>query len=369
MKERIAFVVHRYGKEVNGGAELHCRMIAERMKDIYDVEVLTSCSMGINPWDNEYPAGEQDLNGVTVRRFPVIDGSMYPNRSIEKIGPFTPDLIDYLQENHKKYKGIILITFNYYPTYMGLRLNLDNTIFLPTVHDGPTIRWDLYQCIFDNPRGILYNSQEEKDFILDYFKTMHIPSRLTCYGMDVPERKEKKTECEENYIIYAGRVSGSKNFGELNDYFLRYKKEHPSDLKLVVVGKIDNNMTIKHHDDIIFKGFVSDEEKEAYIENAKLLVLPSKNESLSIVLLESMSYGKPVLVNGQCAVLKGQCKRSNAGLYYTNYDEFEAELDYMLSHPDVCEEMGENGYRFVKEGYSWEGVINNIVSLIDEIHV
>lgn len=368
MKEKIAFVVHRYGEEVNGGAELHCRMIAERIKDVYDVEVLTSCSKGINPWDNEYPEGEQELNGVIIRRFHVVDGSMYPNRSIENIGPFTPTLIEYLQENHKKYRAIILITFNYYPTYMGLKLNLDNTIFLPTVHDGPVIRWDLYKNIFDNPRGILYNSQEEKDFIINYFKTMHIPSRLTCYGMDVPERKIKEAENSDNYIIFAGRVSNSKNFSELNDYFLRYKSEHPSDLKLVVVGKIDNNMTIKHHEDIIFKGFVTDEEKEAYIENAKLLVLPSKNESLSIVLLESMSYGKPVLVNGSCAVLKGQCIRSGAGLYYTNYDEFAAELDYMLNHPEVRREMGESGYRFVKYGYSWDVVINNITSLIEEIH-
>ena len=369
MKEKVAFVVHRYGEEVNGGAELHCRMIAERLKEYYDVEVLTSCSMGINPWDNQYLEGEQMLNGVMVRRFPVLDGSMYPERSIENIGPFTPSLIEYLLEHHQKYRGIILITFNYYPTFMGLKLNLDNTIFLPTVHDGPTIRWDLYRNIFDNPRGILYNSQEEKEFILDYFKTEKIPSRLTCYGMDVPEKLPEWTEESGNYIVYAGRVSASKNFGELNQFFLRFKKDHPSDLKLVVVGKIDNNMTICHHEDILFKGFVSDQEKEEYMKNARLLVLPSKNESLSIVLLESMSYGRPVLVNGLCAVLKGQCIRSNAGLYYTNYEEFEAELEYMLKHSDVCAEMGKNGYRFVKENYSWDLVINNIVSLMDEIHV
>ena len=114
---------------------------------------------------------------------------------------------------------------------------------------------------------------------------------------------------------------------------------------------------------------LTDQEKEEYMKNARLLVLPSKNESLSIVLLESMSYGRPVLVNGLCAVLKGQCIRSNAGLYYTNYEEFEAELEYMLNHPDICSEMGKNGYRFVKENYSWDLVINNIVSLMDEIHV
>lgn len=369
MKEKIAFVVHRYGQEINGGAEYHCRMLAEHLINIYDVEVLTSCSRGINPWDNVFMAGKDQINGVTVRRFPVLDGSAFPAKTIENIGPYAPTFVDYLRENHKKYRAIILMTFNYYLTYMGLSLNLDNTIFLPTVHDGPTIRWDVYQNVFDHPRGILYNSAEEKEFILNYFKTMHIPSRTTCYGLDVPPLEIFGEDKTGNYIIYAGRVSQSKNFAELNEFFLKYKQSHPSDLKLVVIGKIDNNMVVRHHDDIEFKGYVSDNEKEMYIRNAKLLVLPSKNESLSIVLLESMAYGKPVLVNGTCAVLKGQCLRSNAGLYYTNYEQFEAELEYMLRHPDICEEMGRNGYRFVKEGYSWNVVKDNITSLIDEIHV
>ena len=42
-KDKIAFVVVRYGADINGGAEYHCRMLAERLVDDYDVEVLTTC--------------------------------------------------------------------------------------------------------------------------------------------------------------------------------------------------------------------------------------------------------------------------------------------------------------------------------------
>ena len=49
---------------------------------------------------------------------------------------------------------------------------------------------------------------------------------------------------------------------------------------------------------------------------AELLIMPSYFESLSMVALEAWALGKPVLANGRCDVLKGQCIRSNAGLYY-----------------------------------------------------
>ena len=69
MKEKIAFVAARYGKEINGGAEQHCRMLAERLADQYDVEVLTTCLKNYRDGGSGFPEGEEMLGGVLVRRF------------------------------------------------------------------------------------------------------------------------------------------------------------------------------------------------------------------------------------------------------------------------------------------------------------
>lgn len=59
MKKKICCVVQRYGMEVNGGAELHCRQISERLTPFYDVEVLTTKAIDYMSWKDEYSEDEE----------------------------------------------------------------------------------------------------------------------------------------------------------------------------------------------------------------------------------------------------------------------------------------------------------------------
>ena len=68
---KLAIVVQRYGAELNGGAELHARYVAEHLGRHCDVEVLTTCARDYITWRNELPAGLDIVNGLPVRRFRV----------------------------------------------------------------------------------------------------------------------------------------------------------------------------------------------------------------------------------------------------------------------------------------------------------
>ena len=62
--KKIAFIIVRYGENINGGAEVHCQMLAERLLPYYEVEVLTTTIRAFNHPDQDYTEGVSSWNGV-----------------------------------------------------------------------------------------------------------------------------------------------------------------------------------------------------------------------------------------------------------------------------------------------------------------
>jgi hypothetical protein len=72
-----------------------------------------------------------------------------------------------------------------------------------------------------------------------------------------------------------------------------------------------------------------------------------------MVALEAWALGRPVLANGRCDVLMGQCIRSNAGLYYTTYEEFVETLYSLESNGPLHARLGRNGREYFSRHYTW----------------
>jgi glycosyltransferase involved in cell wall biosynthesis len=383
---KLAFVVQRYGVEVSGGSEYHCRMIAELLSKHFDVEVITTCALDYTTWENYYPEGEENLNGVIVRRFPVDKPRdirkfnsfsekvlLNPHTREDEIkwmklqGPYSTKLIEFIKENRNNFDFFIFFTYLYCTTFFGLPIVKEKAILVPTAHDEPPIRLSIFTEIFQSPRLIIYNTPEEKEFVNLLFRNDDIPSEVVGLGVNPPkkisgDRFRSKYKIKSPFILYIGRIDESKGCGELFEYFSRYKKEEKSDLKLVLIGKAV--MKIPKRDDIIHMGFLEEEDKYDAIVASELLVMPSKYESLSIVLLEAWSCGVPVLANAGCEVLKAQCLRSNGGLWYENYDEFKECLNLLLSDKELRRKLGENGRRYVQKNYSWDVIEKKFLKLL-----
>jgi glycosyltransferase involved in cell wall biosynthesis len=84
-------------------------------------------------------------------------------------------------------------------------------------------------------------------------------------------------------------------------------------------------------------------------------------------MLEAWALGKPVLANALCDVLKGQCLRSNGGLYYETYPEFREALSLLLNSPRLRAALGENGRRYYEANYAWDVIEKKYLALLSRV--
>ena len=386
--KRIALVNQRYGLEVNGGSEFYTRLIAERLAKKYDVDVITTKALDYTTWEDHYTADEEDINGVHVLRFGVEktrakDFNSFNGKYLssgkrdletekiwfEKQGPYSPSAISYIRENADKYDVFIFVTYLYYLTVAGLPEVAEKAVLIPTAHEEPFIHFKTFETLFTLPKAFVFLTDEEKALVQRLFRCGDIPCRVMGTGVDIPCVPDEKAFREKfgidgDYLIYVGRIDEGKDCPTMFRYFTEYKKRDPeSKLKLVLMGK--QVCDIPKHKDILSLGFVSEEDKFSGISGAKALVLPSKYESLSISVLEAMSLSVPVIVNGICEVLKGHCTKSNGGLYYMNYFEFEGIINYIFSHDREYAVMRENALRYVEENYRWDVIMRKFDEILD----
>lgn len=376
--KRIALVNQRYGAEVNGGSEYYTMQMAQKLKEYYKVEVLTSKALTYDKWADYYMQDVESVDGVTVRRFGVkrkrnryiqrilkeiivcmgINTEMLSGMWNRALGPYVPGLVNYVEAHKEEYEVFIFVTYMYYPAVFGMGKVADRAIFVPTAHDEYNIYFKIYKKLFHMPKKIVYLTEEEKEFVQSQFHNQEVESRVIGLGVELPEsvdekRFRRKYGIDGNYIIYAGRVDKDKGCEEMFAFFQRYSREREDrEVRLVVIGKA--YMEIPGMEEIHYLGFVPEQDKYDGIKGAKMLWLPSRFESLSIAVLEAMALGTPVVVNGKCDVLKGHCVRSGGGEWYEGYEGFVGALEKMLGDEG---RYGENAKRYVEEKYGWDRVM------------
>jgi glycosyltransferase involved in cell wall biosynthesis len=180
-----------------------------------------------------------------------------------------------------------------------------------------------------------------------------------------PDGFRARSGLRERFILYVGRIDENKGCRQMFDFFRRYRQETGSALKLALIGR--PVLPIPRDEAILHLGFLPDQEKWNALAACELLVMPSRYESLSMVTLEAWWARRPVLANAKCAVLRGQCLRSNGGLYYSSYDEWAEALGLLEREPQLRQALGENGRRYFDSHYAWDVVEKKYLDLIARV--
>jgi glycosyltransferase involved in cell wall biosynthesis len=376
---KIAFVVQRYGKEVMGGSELHCRQVAERLVAAgHDCTVFTTTAKDYVTWKNEYPEGESLLQGVVIQRYNVakereiesfnaFSDKIFFNPHTQKDelewmdrqGPCSPALMEAVQARQNDFDIFIFFTYLYYNTYWGLKRVSGTKALVPTAHDEPALHLEIMREVFSAPDAFVFNTEAEKQMLSERFTFTDKYSDVVGVGVEIPEGVDPaglgaKFGLESPFILYAGRIEPGKGCSELLDYFIRYHKQNPN-INLVLIGKL--LMELPAHSGIHYLGFLPPEEKNQAMSAALVSVHPSHLESLCMAALESLAIQTPILVQGQTDPLKQHCTKGDCGLWYSEYAEFAAALDLLISDGELRAALGKKGRAYVQENYSWDSII------------
>jgi glycosyltransferase involved in cell wall biosynthesis len=406
---KIAFIIQRYGGEILGGSEYHCRLVAERMAGRHEVEVLTTCARDYVTWANEYPEGLDRIKGVTVRRFAnartrdlrtfnqYSDWIFHHPHSredelswLEQQGPWSPALLEYLQRHHRTFDALIFFTYLYAPTVLGLDVDPARSMLVPTAHDEPAIHLGLYREMFAKPAAVAFNTEVERNFLKTTFSFRAAAEEVIGCGVDLlpgqaqPDEPEPEDEEELHkrpaphlrargarfrrrhrlhgpFLLYGGRIDPGKGCEELLEYFTSYK-EQGGDAVLALMGV--KLMQLPEVPWVRFAGLLSERERLEALEAATVVVVPSPFESLSLLALEAMAVGTPVLCNARSAVLVDHCLKSHAGLFYADRDEFIECAKLLLADERLRERMGRNGREYVKRNYRWDAILSKYERLM-----
>lgn len=388
--DHIAFVCPRFpeGPAV-GGAETLLRHLASiAVSAGRKVTFLTTCARNHFSWKNEIPEGKQVIAGIEALFFPVDtdrDISMFlkVQEKISRGAPVSPSeetawfdnnvnsrlLIDHLRKTSSSYSRIIMGPYLFGLIFKAASVCPEKTFLVPCLHDEPFAALPSFKKMFNEVAGMMFNTAPEGDFARQLYG-LH-KSQLTVVGIGIdpfkadPNKFASSHGINARYLIYSGRREPMKGTPLLMDYLQAFRLRTGLDIKLVLTGSghIDIPSGLSEH--VIDAGVLPEKEMHDAMAGAVAFCHPSVYESLGIVLLESWMAETPVLVHAGSAVLQWQCKRSNGGLWFNNYPEFEEELLLLLNNETLRRKLANSGRQYVLTEYSRDIVKTRMLDFLD----
>ncbi|MBN8728294.1 MAG: glycosyltransferase [Xanthomonadales bacterium] len=349
--KRVAIVVPRCHPTLVGGAEALAWQHAQLLAGTHAVDVLTSTALDYVSWNNELPVGAEEREGVRIIRFAVArdrggyfhdlhrrllaredsqaDGAQrvdWPEALQEEFiraqGPVCPGLIVHLARHGDEYDVVLFVTYLYPTTYEGSRcLAHRRWALVPTLHDEPLAHFSTIAHMARRAPRLLWNTPAEQ----------RLGERLwgvadgAIIAMAIDTTRARPAAEPAPYLLYSGRIDAHKGCGMLLERFNAYRKRSGADLDLLLTGTDKLGLRPSRH--LRYLGFVDEARKAALMAGALAFVHPSPYESLSIVVLEAMAQGTPIIVNGACEVLADHVFASSSGYIFTDGRSFDAAVD------------------------------------------
>jgi glycosyltransferase involved in cell wall biosynthesis len=380
---RVAVVVQRYGEEVVGGAESHARALAGRLRvDLgWQVEVFTTTALDHRSWANHYAPGPTLVDGIPVWRFDsssrrrrLLSGACRrlagararPAPLVESLwlrlqGPYSPRLLDGIRLHAGRFERVLFFSYLYHPTVRGVEMVGRKAVLIPTAHDEAPLHFVTTRRLLERCPLVLANTEPERDLI----RRVAPAARVEVAGLGFDDEGQANDSPGDDggapYLLYLGRISRGKGVATLVDWFLRARARLGRAVVLRLAGQLEGDVALPATPAVEYLGRVSEQRKRQLVRGALAVVNPSLHESMSMLVLEGIAAGVPVLVNRACPVLDSYTRQVETCVGYGGEEDFAGALAHVVSRdwraPEARERL-ERGQRWVRERFSWRRVLD-----------
>ncbi len=199
-------------------------------------------------------------------------------------------------------------------------------------------------------------TESEKDFFVQYFdenKIKMIPNGIT---RSLTLRAKEKPD--ENSILFIGRDDHNKRLDFIESQRTYFECHHIKCHIVTNEEKVSNDIFI------YYKDLSSTQLKKLY-EKCTLLVVPSKYEAFSLVALEAMSYGTPILISDhvQMKSYLSDNDEFNKIFKYDDNKDFQNKLTSILQiDPKSYKELANKNIQFSKS-FEWNKIVEELLVL------
>ena len=189
------------------------------------------------------------------------------------------------------------------------------------------------------------------------------------------KRISQKYNLPERFILYVGTIEPRKNLNVLLEAMDILKKKYNLDIKLIMAGKrgwlyagfFDTLQRLGLGNNVIFTGYVPDEDLPGIYNLAEVFVYPSKYEGFGFPLLEAMSCGVPVIASNVSSIPE---VLGDAGILVRHDDpkEFAHKIYELLTDKEIRVKMSSKGFERIKF-FSWEKVAKETLKVYERVYL
>ncbi|MGG3562240.1 glycosyltransferase family 4 protein [Neobacillus rhizosphaerae] len=235
------------------------------------------------------------------------------------------------------------------------------------------------QQLISESNHIIVCSEFMKDELLSIFNETYVSITVIPNGIEFVAPKQAFNEIfpelkNEKYIFSLGRIVKEKGFETIIEAAAIAKSEG-LDYQFIIAGKgpmletyrqLISAQQLERH--VQFIGYITDEQRNALIQECELAVIPSLYEPFGIVALETMIFGKPTIVSNTGG-MKGIVKHLQTGLVTVPGDarSLMEQINFLNNNPKEAQKIGEKGRQIVKSLYGWKRIASETSRVMKDL--